>query len=259
MNDSKSTVHRRAMILDYLEKDGEVSVEKLSSVFQVSRITIRNDLINLGNQRLLIRARGGAIRIKPGYASAELPLTDKEKENFKQKQAIGKKAAELIFEDQTIIFDSGTTTTEIARNLGKFKNLTIITNALNIASILCDNYSFNVFIPGGSLRKKSKALSGTITEEIIKNFYCDILFMGVDGFDTSYGITTPNVDEARLAQQMIKIAKKVVVVADSSKFNRRRFAFISPISDIHTVITDSGISKEDAALIENSGIELITA
>jgi DeoR family transcriptional regulator of aga operon len=247
------------MILDYLEKDGEVSVEKLSSVFQVSRITIRNDLINLGNQRLLIRARGGAIRIKPGYVSAELPLNDKEKEHYKQKQAIGRKAAELIFEDQTIIFDSGTTTTEIARNLGKFKNLTIITNALNIASILCDNYSFNVFIPGGSLRQKSKALSGTITEEIMKNFYCDILFMGVDGFDTSYGITTPNVDEARLAQQMIKIAKKVVVVTDSSKFNRRSFAFISPISGIHTVITDSGIRKEDAALIESAGIELIIA
>lgn len=259
MEEIKSTVSRRAKILEYLETDGQVFVEKLSNAFQVSQVTIRNDLLNLENQKLLIRARGGAIRIKPGYVTAEMPLSDKEKENFKQKQAIGRKAAELICDDQTVIFDSGTTTTEIAKNLGKFKNLTIITNALNIASILSENYSFNVYIPGGSLRNKSKALSGAIAEESIRNFYCDILFLGVDGFDTSFGITTPNVEEARLNHLMIQIAKKVVVVTDSSKFNRRRFAFIAPLSAIHTVITDRGISREDANRLENCGIELILA
>jgi len=257
MKESRTTVTRRAKILDYLEKDGQVFVEKLSTDFQVSLVTIRNDLLVLEKQKLLIRARGGAIRLKPGYVSIELPLPDKEKENFKQKQAIGKRAAEMICNDQTIIFDSGTTTTEISRNLSKLKNLTIITNALNIASILSDNYSFNVFVPGGSLRNKSKALSGAIAEDSIRNFYCDILFLGVDGFDTTYGITTPNVEEARLNQIMIKIAKKVVVVTDSSKFNRRRFAFIAPVNAIHTVITDNGISSLDAKNLEDLGIELL--
>lgn len=257
MDDNKSTVIRRARILEIIEKEGQVFVEQLSNQFSVSQVTIRNDLGQLEHQNMLIRARGGAIKTNQGQVATDTPLSDKAKENFKQKQAIGKLASEMINDGETIILDSGTTTTEIARNLTKHKGLTIITNALNIATILSENESFNIFMPGGNLRHKSMSLAGVMAEESFKNFFCDKLFLGVDGFDTSYGLSTPNVEEAHLNQLMIKIAKKVIVVTDSSKFSHRRFAFIAPISRINTVITDPGISLDDINKIEKLNIQLL--
>ena len=164
-----------------------------------------------------------------------------------------------IEDGDTIVLDSGTTTTEIAKNLEQFKSLTIVTNALNIASILADYEGFSIFMPGGFLRKKSLSLVGPLADESFEKFYCDKLFLGVDGFDTSHGLSTPNSEEAHLNQIMISIAKKIIVVADSRKFLRRRFAYIAPVSKIDVVITDSGISDEDRARLEKSGVEVIIA
>jgi DeoR family transcriptional regulator of aga operon len=254
---SKSTVSRRAKILEDLEAKGQVSVSELSKMFEISEVTIRNDLAHLEKQSMLIRARGGAIKIKFSRMGIEPSISDKQKEFLKEKQRIAKAAVKLIEEGDTIVMDSGTTTTEVAKNLEQFKNLTIITNALNIASILADYEGFNIFMPGGSLRKKSLSLVGVLADENFEKFYCDKLFLGVDGFDTTHGLSTPNSEEAHLNQIMIKIAKKVIVVADSRKFERRRFAFIGPITNIHVVVTDSGIKEEDKNRLEKSGVEVI--
>jgi DeoR family transcriptional regulator of aga operon len=163
----------------------------------------------------------------------------------------------LIEEGDTIVLDSGSTTSEIAKTLEQFKRLTIITNALNIASILSEYEDFNVYMPGGVLRKRSLSLVGALAGENFKNFYCDKLFLGVDGFDTNYGLSTPNTEEAYVNSIMIGMANKVIVVTDSRKFLRRRFAFIADLSNIDIVITDSGIREEDKARLKNQGIELI--
>jgi DeoR family transcriptional regulator of aga operon len=254
---NKSTVSRRAKILEELETKGQVTVSELSKMFRISEVTIRNDLSHLEKQNMLIRARGGAIKIKHYRMGIDPSISDKQKEYLKEKQRIAKAAIKLIDDGDTIVLDSGTTTTEIAKNLEQFKNLTIITNALNIAIILSEYEGFNIFMPGGNLRKKSLSLIGALAAENFGKFYCDKLFLGVDGFDTSHGLSTPNAEEAHLNQIMIGMAKKVIVVADSRKFLRRRFAFISPISSINIVITDSGIREEDKIRLENSGAEVI--
>ena len=256
---SKSTVSRRAKILDELEKKGQVSVNELSKMFDISAVTIRNDLSQLEKQNMLIRARGGAIKIKFQRMAIDPSISDKQKEFQREKQLIAKEAVKLIEEGDTIVLDSGTTTTEVAKNLEQFKSLTIITNALNIASILSEYEGISIFMPGGSLRKKSLSLVGVLADENFEKFYCDKLFLGADGFNTTHGMSTPNSEEAHLNQIMIKNSKKVIVVADSRKFERRRFAFIGPISNIDVVVTDSGIKEEDKTRLEQNGVKVIIA
>lgn len=256
---NKSTVTRRAKILEELDAKGQVTVSELSDKFSISAVTIRNDLAHLEKQNMLIRARGGAIKVKFYRMEIDPSISDKQKEFLKEKQRIAKASLKLIEDGDTIVLDSGTTTTEIAKSLEQFNNLTIITNALNIASILSEYENFNIFMPGGVLRKRSLSLVGALAGENFKKFYCDKLFLGVDGFDTLHGLSTPNSEEAHVNSIMIGMAKKVIVVTDSRKFLRRRFAFIAPISKIHVVITDSGVSDEDTARLKNHGVEVIIA
>ncbi len=134
-----------------------------------------------------------------------------------------------------------------------------ITNAINVANFLAEQKNINVIVPGGTLRKNSLSLVGILAEKGFKNYFCDKLFLGVDGLDTSYGLSTPNIEEAHLNQIMIEMSKNVIVVADSSKFNRRGFAFIAPVNRMHTLITDKGIPSEERAKLEGMGIEVLIA
>ncbi len=240
-------------------KNEQVNVNDLSAHLDVSSVTIRNDLKQLEKKNMLLRARGGAMKITQSYVGLDYPLSDKQKKHLLEKREIARRAVELIEEGNTIILDSGSTTFELAKNLEKFENLTVITNAINIANCLANHKNINVIVPGGTLRRNSLSLVGMLAEKGFKNYFCDKLFLGVDGFDTSYGISTPNSEEAHMNQIMIEISQKVIVVADSSKFQRRAFAFIAGIHKIHTVITDKGIAEEQKSKLENLGIEVIIA
>lgn len=252
-----STVSRRALILEQLDKNGQVDVLKLAAQLGVSDVTIRNDLIRLEQKNMLIRARGGAIKID--RVGMDFTISDKNKQHLDEKKRIGKAAAGLVEEGDTIILDSGTTTMEIARNLVNIPNLTVITNALNIANQMADHKEANVIIPGGVLRKNSLSLIGGAAEANFKNYFCDKLFLAVDGFNTTHGLSTPNVEEAHLNRVMIEISKQVIVVADSSKFHKRSFAFIAPITDVDVVVTDADIPDEDRKRLENSGVSVVIA
>lgn len=255
-NDKKtSTVKRRVAIMDRLNKSGQVDVNTLSQELGVSEVTIRNDLSRLEQKHMLVRARGGAFKID--RVGIDLTISDKIGHYYEEKRKIGQAAAALIKEGDTIILDSGTTTLEISKNLSNMSDLTVITNALNIATQLAENKDTNVIVPGGFLRKNSLSLVGTTAEDSFKNYFCDKLFLAVDGFNTNHGLSTPNVEEAHLNRTMIEIAKEVIVVADASKFNRRSFAFIAPVSAVDIVVTDAGISAEDKKNLENSGIQVI--
>ena len=253
--DKKSTVERRVIILKKLESNGQVDVNSLSQELGVSEVTIRNDLSRLEQKNMLIRARGGAIKLD--RVGVDFNLSDKNKQHFEEKKRIGKAAADLVEEGDTIILDSGTTTLEIAKNLKAINRLTIITNALNVANVLAEHENSNVIIPGGFLRKNSLSLVGSTAEESYKNYFCDKLFLAVDGFSMTHGLSTPNIEEAHLNRVMIEISKKVIVVADSSKFLRRSFAFIAPLSDIDVVVTDTGIEPEEKKKLESLGIQVI--
>ena len=178
---------------------------------------------------------------------------------FQEKKEIGKRAAELIDENDTIILDSGSTTCELAKNLKKFNGLTIITNALNVATILAEYNNVNVIVPGGVLKKNSLSLIGILAERGFKDYFCDKLFLGVDGFDLDFGISTPDPEEAHLNKIMIEISKEVIVVTDSSKFQRRGLVLIAPVHKISTVVTDKGILQESRDKLESLGIKVLIA
>lgn len=251
----ESTVRRRKEILQMLAETGEVFVEKLSNKFEVSEVTIRNDLDQLEQKNMLIRARGGAMKMEASVAMDQR-LADKNRINFQEKSRIGRKAAELVLESDTIIIDSGSTTSELVRNLPEFHDLTIITNALNIANQLITKTNVNVIIPGGYLRKNSLSLVGPLAEKSLRNFNVDKCFLGVDGFDTKRGVFTPNVEEARLNEIMIEISKEVILLTDSTKFNKRSFAYICDVKEIDKVITDEGIHDDDFKRLQDAGIEV---
>ena len=246
---------RRMKILEILETEGQAKVPFLSEKFDVTEVTIRNDLDHLEQKGLLIRTRGGALKAQK--VGIDYNLEIKRKKNQKEKELIGKKAAQLVNNGETIILDSGTTTMEIAKNLSEKKDLTVISNALNIVSHLVNLPDVKVVVPGGYLRKESLSLIGHSAEQELKNYYCDKLFIGVDGIEATYGISTPNAEEAYLNKVMISIAKAVVVVADSSKFLKKSFAFISSMDKITTVITDSNIPEDQQKALLNMGINVL--
>ncbi|AHM62260.1 putative aga operon transcriptional repressor of sugar metabolism [Flammeovirgaceae bacterium 311] len=253
-----STVTRRKETLHLITDQGQVSVKALSEKFNVSEVTIRNDLEQLEKKNLLIRARGGALKVETGVA-IDQRLADKNRINFQEKARIGKKAAQLVYESDTIIIDSGSTTAEMVKNLPELQDLTVITNALNIANQLMTIPHINVIIPGGFLRKNSLSMVGPQAEKSLRNFNVDKAFLGVDGFDTRNGIFTPNVEEARLNEIMIEISREVILLADSSKFSKRSFAFICSINQIDKVITDNGIPEDDLKRLQDAGVEVIIA
>jgi DeoR family transcriptional regulator of aga operon len=249
-----NTISRRVKILEVLNSEGQVTVSELSKKFNVSEVTIRNDLSHLAGKELLIKTRGGGLKAQ--RVGIDQHLNDKAKINSKEKQAIGKKAAELINDNDTIIIDSGTTTIEIAKNLSRIKNLTVITNALNIASQLIRD-EIKVIVLGGILRTASLSLTGPIGENSIKNFFCDKCFLGVDGIDSQSGIYTPNLEEAHLNRMMINASKEVIIVTDSNKFKRKSFAHIAPITKVNMIVTDSKIPEDELKNLQSMGIKVI--
>jgi DeoR family transcriptional regulator, aga operon transcriptional repressor len=245
---------RRRAIVDSLQRDGRVLVGDLARQFQTSQVTIRNDLEVLHAHGLLHRTHGGAL---PSQNSAVLDptLREKEKLHWREKFRIAEAAAALVQEGQVVILDSGTTTSAIARALRGFHDLTIVTNALNIASELAGT-DLEVILTGGTLRKNSFSLVGPVAEETLRRLNADILFLGVDGFDVHYGLSTPNLLEAKVNRMMVEISSKVVLACDSSKFGRRSLSKISATSAIHHVITNREVSKSHVKALKQSGIEV---
>jgi DeoR family transcriptional regulator of aga operon len=182
-------------------------------------------------------------------------LRDKEKLHRREKLQIAAAAAAMVSEGQVVILDSGTTTTAIARALREHKNLTIVTNAVNIAAELSGS-RLEVILTGGTLRNNSFSLVGPIAEESLRRLNADILFLGVDGFDVHYGLSTPNLLEAKVNRTMMEVARVSVAVCDASKFGRRSLSLIAPPSAIHHVITDRAIPKADLNVLKKARIDV---
>lgn len=245
---------RRRHILELLRRDGRVLVVDLAKQFRTSQVTIRKDLDVLQADGRIQRSHGGALPARES-ALEDPTLREKEKLHRKEKLQIAAAAADMVREGQVVILDSGTTTTAIARALRKFENLTIITNAVNIAAELSGS-SLDVILTGGTLRKNSFSLVGPIAEETLRRLNADILFLGVDGFDVQHGLTTPNLLEAKVNRAMMDVSRVVVAVCDSSKFGRRTLSSIAPPAGVHHLITDKGVPKQDLAALKKVGMQV---
>lgn len=243
---------RRRAILEIMEREGRVLVRELSERFNTSHVTIRNDLKILNAEGLIRRAHGGGLPTGGGTL-IDPSLKEKRKLHQDEKRKIGEAAAAMVKDGESVLLDSGTTTTAVARELRHHRSLTVITNAVNIAADLAPT-PIELILTGGILRENSFSLVGPLAEETLRQLQADILFLGVDGFDVTYGLTTPNLLEAKVNRVMVEIARKVVMVCDSSKFGRRSLCLIVPPSSIDEIITDSGIGKKEAHALEKAGI-----
>ena len=243
---------RRQHILELIQNQGRALVSDLSEQLNISQITIRKDLDYLQSKGVIQRSHGGALRV-PSSALIDPTLQEKQKHNLREKERIAAAASKMVEEGQCVILDSGTTTTAVAERLKRFKQLTIITNAVNIAAELAGT-DLEVILVGGTMRKNSFSLVGPLAEDNLEEMHADILFLGGDGFDLEVGITTPNLLESRVNRAMVKAARHVVAVCDSSKFNRRSLSRIVPPGAIHHVITDENLPHEIEEALRAMGI-----
>jgi DeoR family transcriptional regulator of aga operon len=248
---------RRRRILELLATHHRVTVNELSSGFGVSAVTVRGDLDALAEEGHLVRSHGGGLaRLGP---QRDLPLTVKETLHRAEKQRIGRTAAALVREGETVILDSGTTTAEIARHLrtrhpGRF---TVITNGLNVAAELCDHPHLRLIVIGGLLRQVSHSMVGPQAEHMLAGLRADRLFLGVDGLDPDVGMLTPDVLEAQLNALMIRVSREVTVVADSSKFSARSMSVIGTLDQVHRLVTDTRADAAVVASIRARGVDVL--
>lgn len=250
---------RRRKILDLLEQEGQITVRDLVERFTISAVTVRSDLDALSATGALVRSHGGAVRQLE--ATRDYPLRLKASLHRGEKTQIGRAAANLIQPGEVIILDSGTTTTQIARQLKarEIQGVTVITEAINVVSELVDAPGVTVICIGGLLRPVSLSFVGPQAEAMLKDLHADRLFLAVDGLDLENGPTTPDVLEAQLNALMIKAAKETTVVADSSKLGRSSVSRIGSIDQIHRLITDSKAPEEFVRTLRARGVEVILA
>ncbi|MGC1546999.1 MAG: DeoR/GlpR family DNA-binding transcription regulator [Rhodanobacter sp.] len=248
---------RRRLIVDFVEEKGRATVEELSAHFGTSSVTIRGDLEALARSASIARSHGGALPINTSLSN-DTPLNIKETRCHAQKLRIGKAAAKLIQNGETIILDSGSTTVEIARQIRqmKFDSLTVITNALNIALELSGMPHIRVMMLGGLLRQTSYSLVGPYAEQALSALSADRLFLGVDGLDPVVGVTTPDPLEASLNALMIRVSRETIAVLDASKLGQRSLSVITPMEKLHMVITDDSAAPDMVETLRNAGVKV---
>lgn len=249
-----NNVERHQYIIKEINDKGHISVVELCESLHVSSVTIRKDLQFLEDSRLLFRTHGGATRHNP--YQTDRPVNEKEKIHESEKVLIGRAGASLVSKNDSIIIGSGTTTQFLAREINPIGTLTVVTSALNVTLELLKHQNVDVIQLGGSVRSTSSSVVGQYANNILDNFFCSKLFLGVDGIDLDYGISTTNAQEATLNQKMINVAQKVIVLADSSKFGRKSFGKIADFSKIDTIISDE-MPKNFLEYFESLGIETI--
>lgn len=248
---------RREKILDLIREDGHAKVLQLSQIFKVTEVTIRQDLEKLEKDGFIEREHGGAYLKNIGMSVKNIVLQNQE--NLEQKAAIARKALEHINNGDTIILDSGSTTTEIAKLISGFKNLTVITNSLNIALVLGVDPEINLVVTGGEFKAPTLSLTGQKAADFFDGLHVDKLFLATAGITLKSGLTYPSISDIVVKRAMIESANEVFLVADSGKIGKSSFASLGALSLIDFLITDSKISEEDINMLKRNDIKMIIA
>jgi DeoR family transcriptional regulator, aga operon transcriptional repressor len=251
----KSITDRHRFILEKLKKEGKVNILDLVEEMAVSGVTIRKDLKLLEDKSLLFRTRGGGSMNNP-YA-VDRPIYEKEFINSDQKKKIARAAIELIGQTDSIMIGSGTTVFEMARALQPATHLTVITPALKVGLELSSRPNVEVLQLGGLIRPNSSSVAGMHAIRVLEEIACGMLFVGVDGIDIDFGISISNLAEASLNQKMIETAQTVVVLADSSKFDRRGLGRICGFEQVQYIVTDNKVSNSTIKAIEEKNVKVI--
>jgi DeoR family transcriptional regulator of aga operon/DeoR family fructose operon transcriptional repressor len=247
---------RRQAIVTALEEAGQLSVVDLSKRFDVSEVTIRADLQALSDQGLILRVRGGAM---PTTVLPDLSYEVRQQLNAAQKTIIGKRAASMVQDGDTIILDASTTAQAIAPHLKNISELTVITNGLKMATALVAFPNIHVVLVGGSLRREGLSLVGPIDCGIIKDIHIRIGFFGARGFTIDEGLTDVNVDEVMTKREMVARCRQVVGVIDANKWGRIATSTFANLDQINTLITDADAPQAAIDDVRQRGVEVIIA
>jgi len=234
------TEERRGAIVTLLRKEGRVRVKDLSKRFNTSEVTIRTDLKLLHRRGMVFKSHGGAVL--PTLGVGEPTLQEKFDKHADEKARIGAAAAELVQNGETIVLDSGSTTHEIAKRIKDRRDLTVITNGVNIASELAGVRGIQIILLGGVVRHGSLSIIGHFAEEMLSHLTADKLFMAADGCTLEFGISTPKFEESRINQVMVGISREKYLIADSSKFGKNSLSRIVSLWEMNGVISELNVS-----------------
>jgi DeoR/GlpR family transcriptional regulator of sugar metabolism len=252
---------RRRSILEHVVNHGSISIPDICETFDVSEMTARRDLRALDREGLLRRVHGGALSSLG--RSYEPPYNLRSSKNQEAKQAIGRKAAELIYDGDSIALDVGTTTLEVARALHDHNNLTIITTSLPIANEIASTFSLDrkirLILTGGIVRQSELSMIGDLPVNFFQDFYVDKAFIGVGGLNKEAGLTEFNLEDAMVKKALLKSSKERIVVADSDKFGQIAFAKICYLASVDKIITDYAAPERLVNDFRSLGIEVILA
>jgi DeoR/GlpR family transcriptional regulator of sugar metabolism len=245
---------RQQAMMGLLRLSPRLQVRELARRFNVSEMTIRRDLQALEQRGVLVRTYGGGAVSAAGNHPGHLPAHPESEE----KAAIGRKAAELAQSGQTIMVDTGTTALEVARHLPNDPSITIATTSLGVALEL-HTTQINLLLLGGFVHKGFPSLYGPLTEHNLGILHVDTLFIGCNGADSADGFYANDLQVLTQVQAMMRIADRIVVVADSGKFTRKSFVRYARPSDIHTLVTDGNLPLQDRQALEDQGVTLLLA
>ncbi|MGH3505548.1 MAG: DeoR/GlpR family DNA-binding transcription regulator [Nocardioidaceae bacterium] len=247
---------RLAAILDRIAQESSVDVTRLARKLDVSGATIRRDLQTLHEQGLLVRTHGGAVA---GNVGLELPIRYKEARQQSEKRRIGAAAARLVTDGAVAGLSGGTTATEVARALARRRDITVVTNAVNIAAELVLRPNIKLVVVGGNARHASYELVGPSAEEMLGKYHLDVAFIGVDGLTVDEGCTTHDEMEAHTDHAFIRRCRRTIVVSDSTKIGRVTFARICGIGEVTDVVTDAGPDGVELERLREAGVNVIQA
>lgn len=248
---------RRHKILEWLQEEGSARVRTLAEAFGVSEVTVRQDLEKLEADGHIEREHGGAFLKSVPQQVRSMAL--QHQSHLDAKERIGRAAAALVENGETIILDSGSTTTAVATHLAGKRDLTVITNALNIALMLGADPGFEVHMTGGHFKAPTLSLSGERSADYFKGLYVRRLFLATAAIDVDSGLTYPALSDIAVKRAMIGAAEQVCLVADSSKIGQRSFSALGGLDLVHVLITDDGITDADRKAIEGAGVQIIIA
>ncbi|MFF5364125.1 DeoR/GlpR family DNA-binding transcription regulator [Streptomyces scabiei] len=250
-------------LLELLAERGRLDVEEAAAALGVSAATIRRDLDRLAEQQMLVRTRGGAVVHGVSY---ELPLRYKTARRATEKQRIAAAVADLVSSGEAVGLTGGTTTTEVARALAVRGDLasgtpalTVVTNALNIASELAVRPQFKIVVTGGVARAQSYELVGPLADGVLDRITVDVTVLGVVALDVVHGAAAHDEAEAAVNRLLCERAERVVVAADSSKLGRRAFARICGTGSVNTLVTDAAAAPEMVRRFEEAGVRVVVA
>ncbi|HWV75021.1 MAG TPA: DeoR/GlpR family DNA-binding transcription regulator [Pseudosphingobacterium sp.] len=248
---------RREKIVEMLREDGFAKVINLAKIFKVTEVTIRQDLEKLEKEGVLVREHGGAYLKNIEDKVRALSLINQD--NLDKKEKIASKCIEYIESGDSIILDSGSTTTEIAKKLKGFKNLTVITNALNIAMMLGTEPGIDLIVTGGEFKPPTLSLTGQKAADFFQGIYVQKLFLATAGLSLKAGLTYPSINDIVVKKAMIDAAETTYLVADSTKIGKSSFASLGALSLVDYIITDSDINDRDKKVFEENDIEILLA